>query len=1033
MNNLLKLVTLTFASSALISGCIDAESPTVAAKVTPAQPTLFDYPIAGELTKRVIIELDNPADYANISLYHGDRLLIDNLDIPKQGQQTISALVAFESNGLAKLEVRSNNADLTITQLSLEPADGVVLPKFSDISEQAGIDKVTSIKYGGPTIADMDNDGDYDFIVNNHNAESSKLYWNNGDGTVTRHDYDLARWFMHDLHGTAAGDYDNDGDLDLIVTQGGGNGTNPSKTNFYTNKDGTLVLTTGDVGIDRGGRGRGAKWLDMDLDGDLDLLLINETSLAQSKPQHFFYENIGNSNFRFKSVEGIQDIHQSRVLITDFNGDHIDDLVMYGPLELWQGNGDFTFTNVSHRVPSELANKGQISGIVDIDIDNDGDLDLYLARGKEFENGRGEKPWADFDPINQVMSYKTRGFKGVDQFDFTANGSIEFGNYYFLPLGMYRDREYPIFVGRDKLRTALPSGGDMSIDPATATGWPDDISEDGVYFGYLGNGKWRAALVRDEMKFWGFKFSLSGVTEFQPQFELQNRNEADYLLRNDGDKFVDVTEQWGVMPVGNSLGVTAGDFNNDSHQDLLVYRWGLISHRISDYLLLNNGQGGFDTVTMHGAADVGGPGNGDMGQAFDFDLDGRVDLLSGSENGEWYLYQNNTELAGNYALVRVGYSPQANVDAISAEVVVETDHATYRKRVGSAGSVFSQSLLNIVHFGLGDAENISRITVRWRNGETAELTDKAVNQVFDTNRLDPQSLQFSEANDSIRQGVSKALAITMLPANADPSLSWHSSNESVLAVDQHGRVTAVGQANEQATITATSAANQLSASLTLSIEQWYPNPLQALVISSPTSNLVVGDQIQIEANLEPEDADDSHLIWRSSNPEIATVDQQGVINAIASGQATINVTPQANADLAQTLTINVEPYIEPYVTIKNADALKVLTVGDNIRVDVDYHAGSGNTVIASDEGGMRFWLRHFKYKWIPAKDVVKTDASVLKTTAGQSSMDFALDDLTPSDQLPAGHFYQLRVTFANSDGQMVDAAIDNVQVIAKPD
>lgn len=64
-----------------------------------------------------------------------------------------------------------------------------------------------------------------------------------------------------------------------------------------------------------------------------------------------------------------------------------------------------------------------------------------------------------------------------------------------------------------------------------------------------------------------------------------------------------------------------------------MYRWGRIGQRISDLLLINTVDNKFESMTQHGANDVGGPGNGDMGQAFDFDLDGNIDVLSGSEGG----------------------------------------------------------------------------------------------------------------------------------------------------------------------------------------------------------------------------------------------------------------------------------------------------------------------------------------------------------------------------------------------------------------
>ncbi|WP_235594699.1 FG-GAP repeat domain-containing protein, partial [Paraglaciecola hydrolytica] len=261
-------------------GCKQAEVILAPTTVDPAQALSLRYDVSGSLTKKLILQLDNPASYASVSIYADDELLLDNLNVPKQGKQEVTALVRFARVGEVKLKLKTNAANVTFNSFKVEDVKDLTIPEFKDISHAAGLDKVSSIKYGGPTIADMDNDGDYDFIVNNHNQADSKLYWNNGDGTVRAHDKNLSRWFMHDLHGTAAGDYDNDGDLDLVVTQGGGNGTNPSKTNFYKNDNGTLVLMTGDVGIDKGGRGRGARWSDFDSDGDLDLFLFNEEGLG---------------------------------------------------------------------------------------------------------------------------------------------------------------------------------------------------------------------------------------------------------------------------------------------------------------------------------------------------------------------------------------------------------------------------------------------------------------------------------------------------------------------------------------------------------------------------------------------------------------------------------------------------------------------------------------------------------------------------------------------------------------------------------
>lgn len=1005
--------------------------------VTTDNPLIVNYDIEGSLTKKLSIEVFNPANYATLSLYANDELVVDSIDVPSAGNQVINTLVCFNVMGKVKLRIKVTGADLTLNKFEFTDITDLDIPLYEDISIQAGIDKVNSIKYGGPTIADIDNDGDYDFIVNNHNEADSKLYWNNGDGTVTAHDKNLSRWFMHDLHGTAAGDFDNDGDLDLVVTQGGGNGKNPSTANFYQNNNGTLVLITQDVGIDKGGRGRGARWSDMDLDGDLDLMLINELGLAGEKPQHFFYENMGNASFKYRPITGLQDVHPSRVLMTDINNDYIDDIILFGPLSIWKGNGDFTFTDVTSTIPDDIAALKNIMAVADIDIDNDGDLDLYLARGKAFEGGFGETPSMDFDPMTKEFSIKPRGFKGIDSFDFRASGAIKLHAYDFLAQGVYRDKDYPLFLGKAKTVHVLAKNEDIQILPAMAQGWPADISANGMYFGHIGNGNWKAALVRNGDIFWGFTFSLSGIDSVTPHFVPQNRNESDILLRNDGDKFTDVSTQWNIQPGGNSLGVTVGDFNNDSFQDVFVSRWGFINAKTSDYMLLNNGRGQFETVTMHGANDIGGPGNGDMGQAFDFNLDGSLDLLNGSEGGQWYLYANKsnaqTSERHNYALVRVGYSPVSNIDAISAVVTLKTASHSYRKRVASAGEVFSQSLLNIVHFGLGEEEKIESIRVRWRDGTSVDFANKTANALYDTNKLDPKEISFLPKVQTIRQGASTNFIVNFSPKNADQSLLWSSSDESVLTVDNHGVVTAIGDVNSSALISASSLVSDASTSNVVSIVEWFAQPLKSIDITNKKRELIAGEKLVLQTTLLPTTADNKALTWTSSDHNVAVVDNNGVLNALEAGSTTIKASSTLGSVVSNPIEINVEPLVQPFITIRDADKISQadFVVGDKIVLNVDYHAGTGNTVIASDEGGVRFWLRHFKYKWIPEKDIVLTDSSALKTESGTSSMALPTDGLRPTAELPDGQFYYLRASFTASDGNAYEAQIYPINLVSK--
>ena len=147
---------------------------------------------------------------------------------------------------------------------------------FTDVTARSGV--VNSGKGMGVLFTDYNNDGYPDIFVTN-DAVEDYLYRNNRDGTFT--DVALAAGIAYNSEGRATasmgianGDYDNDGGLDLFVT----NFSLEVNSLFHNDGDGFYTMTTFDVGLAEPSFSRlgfGAQFLDIDNNGTLDLLVAN--------------------------------------------------------------------------------------------------------------------------------------------------------------------------------------------------------------------------------------------------------------------------------------------------------------------------------------------------------------------------------------------------------------------------------------------------------------------------------------------------------------------------------------------------------------------------------------------------------------------------------------------------------------------------------------------------------------------------------------------------------------------------------------
>ena len=162
---------------------------------------------------------------------------------------------------------------------------------------------------------------------------------------------------------------------------------------------------------------------------------------------------------------------------------------------------------------------------------------------------------------------------------------------------------------------------------------------------------------------------------------------------------------------------------------------------------------------------------------------------------------------------------------------------------------------------------------------------------------------------SLTENQTATLTATVEPSNAtNKDVTWASSNNAVVTVDQNGNVEAVGAGTATITVTAQGDSTK-SASCTVTVTA-STVPVTGVSLNKDSLALGVGDSETLTATVKPEDATNKAVTWTSSNSTVATVDQNGVVTAVAPGTATITVTT-ADGGFTATCTVTVRPDVPP--------------------------------------------------------------------------------------------------------------------------
>lgn len=210
------------------------------------------------------------------------------------------------------------------------------------------------------------------------------------------------------------------------------------------------------------------------------------------------------------------------------------------------------------------------------------------------------------------------------------------------------------------------------------------------------------------------------------------------------------------------------------------------------------------------------------------------------------------------------------------------------------------------------SEGEAVITATTSNGKTA-----SIKATVSTNVIAVTEITISKTTLELTEGDTDKLSATISPANAsDPSVSWHSSNESIVTVDENGNIKAVKAGS--ATITA-EASNGKTATCTVTVKGI---PVDGITLSQSALTLTEGENATLTATVTPANASDKTVTWSSNDTAVATVDATGKVTAVKAGTATI--TANAGEKTATcTVTVNAKTIAVTGITLSRTEVTLV--------------------------------------------------------------------------------------------------------------
>ncbi len=226
--------------------------------------------------------------------------------------------------------------------------------------------------------------------------------------------------------------------------------------------------------------------------------------------------------------------------------------------------------------------------------------------------------------------------------------------------------------------------------------------------------------------------------------------------------------------------------------------------------------------------------------------------------------------------------------ATVAPTNADNQNVTWSSSNSNIATVDANGLITAV------AEGSATITVTTNDGNFMATTGVTVQAAA----IPVTGVNVNPTSATLTEGETLLITATVLPNNADnQSVSWSSNDTSIATVDTNGLITAVAEGS--ATITVTTNDGNFTATTGVTV-QAAAIPVTGVNVNPTSATLTEGETLLITAIVLPNNADNQNVSWSSNDTSIATIDTNGLITAVAEGSAIITATTNDGSYTAQT-------------------------------------------------------------------------------------------------------------------------------------